>query len=129
MENIYNCQLCNYSTINKYNLAKHFLTLNHKNKEEINKYCTLCNKTFDHLKTYKYHIYNVHNREKNKEKKKTKSTKSTKSIKLSKSNNISTSNKLDILVDKIDITNKKITESNQTMKNEISGGKMCIKVY
>ena len=46
METTYKCKLCNYSTTNKYTFNKHTYNKEHLYREEINKYCVLCNKTF-----------------------------------------------------------------------------------
>ena len=63
METTYKCKLCNYSTTNKYTFNKHTYNREHLYREELNKYCVLCNKTFKTKQIYsqhrkKYHIDN-----------------------------------------------------------------------
>jgi hypothetical protein len=116
MENT--CILCNYTTKDKYNFSKHLQAKSHKNKEELNKYCTLCDKYFQDLKKYKYHLYNVH--------KKTKNKITTDNIKKTdvntKKKKIDNNKKIDLVSSKLDITNDKIdaiTNSNKIITNEI----------
>ncbi len=58
------CNICNYSTKNKYNFIKHCKSKSHLQKEILTSTCGQCNKKFIDDKAYKIHKYNVHNQTK-----------------------------------------------------------------
>jgi hypothetical protein len=58
------CNVCNYSTENKYNFIKHCKSKSHLQREISTFTCGQCNKKFNDDKTYKIHKYNVHNQTK-----------------------------------------------------------------
>jgi hypothetical protein len=60
MELEYNCKVCKYSTKNKYTHIKHGNSKEHLYREELNKYCMLCNKTFKTKQIYWQHRKKFH---------------------------------------------------------------------
>jgi hypothetical protein len=60
MELEYKCKICNYSTKNKYNYIKHSNNKEHLYREELNKYCMICDKTFKTKQIYWQHRKKIH---------------------------------------------------------------------
>ncbi len=56
-----NCKLCKYETDNSSNLKIHYNTKNHINNEENILFCTMCNKKYKNIKSYRTHKSNTHN--------------------------------------------------------------------
>jgi len=57
----YICNLCNYDTLRRSNFIRHCMDNKiHLIKAEINKMCTICNKTYDSDLIFRKHMINVH---------------------------------------------------------------------
>ncbi len=57
---MFNCTLCNYSNQHKKNFIQHCETKIHLSKEELKLYCSICNKSYISIQTYKKHKIIVH---------------------------------------------------------------------
>jgi hypothetical protein len=62
---MFTCNLCKYSSVDKSNFNKHCKSNLHLTNEETKKYCSICDKKFINLQTYKQHKKNIHNKVKN----------------------------------------------------------------
>ncbi len=60
MEFDYICKICKYSTKNKYSHIKHGNNKEHLYREELNKYCMICDKTFKTKQIYWQHRKKIH---------------------------------------------------------------------
>ncbi len=128
MENLYNCNLCKYSTNNKYYFNTHCKTKEHLLKEEIYKQCILCNKTFKSKQIYIQHKRTQHENNKLK-----KITNISEIVDISnnnlfdKSNLITINNNLQKINKNIIESNKEIIEVKTTVNRAINKASSLIK--
>jgi len=114
MENEYKCKICNYSTKNKYGYNNHSTNKEHLYREELNKYCMLCNKTFKTKQIYWQHRKKTH----------TENNINNINIKKNKIKSININNKLDDMNTNM---TKNINNAKNEIKNEINDVKEEIK--
>ncbi len=114
---MFNCILCNFSSLHQRNYSQHCKTQIHLKNEENKLYCCKCDKYFKTLVSYKTHKIKYHNNKKKEQKQTTLINNN-----INNNKNINNINNKDIN-DKLDDINNNINNNINDVKQEINNSK------